>query len=201
MQILTPCFHKQIDLTYYDFATGKVIPKPKYVRPSTREKTEQAPKASPGKRLKATAKGAKSGKKKMHAHRLETLSEMALFEADQMRLIKKRSNTNYHISHASGKKDDDDEVSMSKDDDDNADDEDNDEQDDDKEQTESDNDGDDFVHPKFSTHDEEDKDEEWIVQRVRTPSHYESSDDEAYDEVTQGGNVEKEKMDEEKTNE
>nr|GEY29402.1 hypothetical protein [Tanacetum cinerariifolium] len=52
-------------------------------------------------------------------------------------------------------------------DDDNADDEDNDGQDDDNEQTELDNDGDDFVHPKF-----------------HTPSHFESTDDEAYDEVT-----------------
>ncbi|GJZ78566.1 hypothetical protein Tco_0643403 [Tanacetum coccineum] len=42
--------------TYYDFATGNVIPKPKYVRRSTREKTDQAPKDSPGKRLKATTK-------------------------------------------------------------------------------------------------------------------------------------------------
>ncbi|GJZ57389.1 hypothetical protein Tco_0612883 [Tanacetum coccineum] len=49
--------------TYHDFATGKVILKPKYVRRSTREKTDQAPTASPGKRLKATAKVAKSGKK------------------------------------------------------------------------------------------------------------------------------------------
>nr|GEX51859.1 hypothetical protein [Tanacetum cinerariifolium] len=32
--------------TYYDFATGKVIPRPKYVWRSTREKTDQAPKAS-----------------------------------------------------------------------------------------------------------------------------------------------------------
>ncbi|GJX70872.1 hypothetical protein Tco_0308043 [Tanacetum coccineum] len=51
--------------TYLDFATGKVIPKPKYVRRSTKEKTEQAPIASPGKRLKAIAKVAKSGKKKL----------------------------------------------------------------------------------------------------------------------------------------
>nr|GEX06735.1 hypothetical protein [Tanacetum cinerariifolium] len=32
--------------TYYAFATGKTIPKPKYVRRSTKEKTEQAPEAS-----------------------------------------------------------------------------------------------------------------------------------------------------------
>ncbi|GKE15140.1 hypothetical protein Tco_1422717 [Tanacetum coccineum] len=149
---------------YYDFATGKVIPKPKYVRQSTREKTDQAPIASPSKRLKATAK-------------------------------------------KSSDKDDDDEVSMSKDDDDNADNEDDDDQDDDNEPTKSNNDVDDFVHPKFSTYDEEvrqdeeDKEEECLDLRVHTPSHFESTDDEAYDEVTQGDNVEEEKLDEEKINE
>ncbi|GJQ95349.1 hypothetical protein Tco_0006488 [Tanacetum coccineum] len=54
--------------TYYDFATGKVIPKPK---------------------------------KKLHAQGLETLSEIALSEADQMKLITKRSKTQFHSSHAS----------------------------------------------------------------------------------------------------
>ncbi|GJV08439.1 hypothetical protein Tco_1346095 [Tanacetum coccineum] len=78
-------------------------------------------------------------------------------------------------------KDDDDEVSLSKDNDDN---EDDDGQDDDNEQTESDNDGDDFVLPK-----------------VQTPSHFESTDDETYDEITQGDNVEREELDEEETNE
>nr|GEW44089.1 hypothetical protein [Tanacetum cinerariifolium] len=34
--------------TYYAFASRKEILKPKYVRPSTREKTDQPPKASPG---------------------------------------------------------------------------------------------------------------------------------------------------------
>ncbi|GJY75649.1 hypothetical protein Tco_0480765 [Tanacetum coccineum] len=106
------------------------------------------------------------------------------------------------ISWKSSDEDGDDEVSMSTDDEDNADDD----QDDDNKQTESDNDGDDFVHPKFSTHDEEekqdeeDKEEECFDQRVHTPSHYQSTDDEAYDEVTQGGNVGEENLDEEKTN-
>ncbi|GJT41071.1 hypothetical protein Tco_0940936 [Tanacetum coccineum] len=176
--------------TYYDFATGKVIPKPKYVWRSTR-KTDQAPKASPGKRLKAISKVTKSGKKKLPAQGLETLLEIALSEADQMKLITKRSKTQFYGSHASGSgenegtgvspgvldvptygfedeqiswksrdEDDGDEVSMSKDDDDNADNEDDDDQDDDNEQTESDNDGDDFVHPKFSTHDEEERQDE-----------------------------------------
>ncbi|GKD66833.1 hypothetical protein Tco_1308941 [Tanacetum coccineum] len=101
--------------TYHDFATGKVVPKPKYVRRSTREKTDQAPKASSGKSLKATAKVATPGKKKLPAQGLETLSKIADDE-------------------------DDDEVSKSKDDDDNVDNEDNDGQDDDNDWTESDND-------------------------------------------------------------
>nr|GEX20541.1 hypothetical protein [Tanacetum cinerariifolium] len=136
--------------TYYDFATRKVIPTPKYVRRSTREKTDQAPIASTGKRLKATAKVAKSRKKKLPAKGLENLSEVALSE------------------------------------------------------TESDNDGDDFFHPKLSTFDEEerheeklDEEEEGSDQRFHTPSHFESTDD----EVTQGDNAEEEKLDEEKTNE
>ncbi|GKG19047.1 hypothetical protein Tco_0376146, partial [Tanacetum coccineum] len=86
----------------------------------------------------------------------------------------------------------------------NADNEDDDGQDDDNEHTESDNDGDDFIHPKFSTHDEEerqneeDKEEEGSDLRVQTPSHFESTDDEAYDEVTQGDNVEGEDLNEDK---
>ncbi|GKB25575.1 hypothetical protein Tco_0864976 [Tanacetum coccineum] len=65
--------------TYHDFATRKVIPKPKYVRRSTREKTDQAPTAS-----------------------LETLSKIALSEAEQMKIVTKRSKTQFHSSYASG---------------------------------------------------------------------------------------------------
>ncbi|GKC42414.1 hypothetical protein Tco_1060136 [Tanacetum coccineum] len=68
--------------TYYDLATGKVAPKPKYVHRSTRTKTDQAPQDAPGKRLKAIAKVAKSGKKKQPARGLETLSEIALSKAE-----------------------------------------------------------------------------------------------------------------------
>ncbi|GKD46812.1 hypothetical protein Tco_1271457 [Tanacetum coccineum] len=42
--------------TYHDLATGKVQPKPKYVRRSSRTKTDKAPKPSSSKRVKATAK-------------------------------------------------------------------------------------------------------------------------------------------------
>ncbi|GKD81921.1 hypothetical protein Tco_1348760 [Tanacetum coccineum] len=161
--------------TYHDLATGKVQPKPKYVRRSSRTKTDEAPKPSSGKRVKATAKVAKSGKKKQPALGLETLSDIALTEAEQMKLAIERSKTQLHISQPSGsgahegtgvtprvpdvpnyesddeqiswklsKEEDDDEENVSEHDDDN-----------DDERTESDNDGDDFVHPKFSTHDDE----------------------------------------------
>ncbi|GJT89651.1 hypothetical protein Tco_1370305 [Tanacetum coccineum] len=66
--------------TYHDLPIGKVQPKPKYVHRSSRAKTEQAPKPSTGKRVKTTAKVAKSGKKKQPAPGLETLSDIALTE-------------------------------------------------------------------------------------------------------------------------
>ncbi|GKG16721.1 hypothetical protein Tco_0361678, partial [Tanacetum coccineum] len=94
------------------------------------------------------------------------------------------------ISWKSSEEDNDDEVNVSDDDDTDNDDDDNDDDvdkdindddvdnqdkddqdaenpDDDNEQTNSDNNGDDFVHPKFSTHDEEEREEEsfdpWYV--------------------------------------
>ncbi|GJT21801.1 hypothetical protein Tco_0891738 [Tanacetum coccineum] len=218
--------------TYFAFATGKAIPKPKYVRRSTKEKTEQAPEASSGKRLKATAKVTKSRKKKQPAKGLETLSEVALTEAEQMKIALKRSKTQQHSSHASGsgadegtgvtsgvldvpsydyeaeqiswkssdEEEDDDEANIGKDEDD--DDQDNDDdQGDEDERIDSDNDGDDFVHPKFSTHDEEDKEEDSFDPRVQTPSHVESTDDEDSDEEIQGANVKGDEQDEEETNE
>ncbi|GKA26028.1 retrovirus-related pol polyprotein from transposon TNT 1-94, partial [Tanacetum coccineum] len=75
------------------------------------------------------------------------------------------------------------------------------------EQTELDNDGDDFVHPKFSTHDQEEiqdeeyKEEESLDRIVQTHSHYESTDDEESEAKIQGANVKGEEMDEEETNE
>ncbi|GKB56222.1 hypothetical protein Tco_0912408 [Tanacetum coccineum] len=88
--------------TYYAFATGKAIPKPKYIHRPTKVKTEQAPKASSGKRIKATAKVARSGKKKQPAKGLETLSKIALSEAEKMKLAIKRSKTQIHSSQPSG---------------------------------------------------------------------------------------------------
>ncbi|GJR96793.1 hypothetical protein Tco_0268967 [Tanacetum coccineum] len=201
--------------TYYAFAIGNAIPKPKYVRRSAKEKTEQAPKASSGKRIKSAAKVTRSGKKKQLAEGLETLSEIALSEAKQMKLAIERSKTQLHSSQASGSGahkgtgvtpgvpdvptygSDDEQIywksSDEEDDDDEAniskDDDDVADEDnddsDDNERTESDNDGNDFVHPKLTTHDEEDKEEDNFDPRVHTPSHVESTDDEDSDEEIQ----------------
>nr|GEU29886.1 hypothetical protein [Tanacetum cinerariifolium] len=75
------------------------------------------------------------------------------------------------------------------DDNDDQDDQDN----DDDEQTDSDNDSDDFIHPNFSTHDKEAKDEESFDLIVRTPSHDDKTDDEDNDEDSDGINVEGDK--------
>ncbi|GJU24050.1 hypothetical protein Tco_1162671 [Tanacetum coccineum] len=152
-----------------------------------------------------------TGKKKQPTLGLETLSEIALIEAEQMKVVTKRSKKDFHSSHASGSgvnegtgvipgvldvptyTSEDEHISWKS----------SDEEDDD----EVNNDGDDFVHPKFSTHDEEerqdeeDKEEEGSDLRVQTPSHYESTDNEANDDVTHGDNVEGEELDEEETNE
>ncbi|GJT83008.1 hypothetical protein Tco_1057350 [Tanacetum coccineum] len=167
---------------YQTAAKKKVIPKPKYVRRSTREKNDQAPTASPGKRLKATAKVAKSGKKKLPAQGLETLSEIALSEAEQMKIATKISKIDFHSSYASSLganegtgvssgvpdvptyRSKDEQISWKSN-----------EEDDDDEVCMS-KDDDDNV-------DDEDDD---------------NADDEAYNEVTQGDNVEDEKLNEKK---
>ncbi|GKE25850.1 hypothetical protein Tco_1441234, partial [Tanacetum coccineum] len=77
-------------------------PKLKYVHQTTKEKTVQELKASSGKRIKSAAKVTKSGKKKQPAQGLETLSEIALSEAEQMKIALERSKTQQHSSHASG---------------------------------------------------------------------------------------------------
>ncbi|GJV87783.1 hypothetical protein Tco_1531721 [Tanacetum coccineum] len=174
-------------------------------------------------------KAAKPAKKKQPAKTskakgLTVLSEVALTEAEQMELATKRSLVQTHNSHASSSgtdegtsnkpgvpdvptyasddeqiswkssdEEDNDEVAMSGDDDD--------DDGQDHEQTDSDNDGDDFVHLKFSTHDEEDKEEDSFDPRVQTPSHVESTDDEDGDEEIQGANVIGEELNEEETNE
>ncbi|GJR64896.1 hypothetical protein Tco_0010961 [Tanacetum coccineum] len=159
-------------------------------------RSDKAPKAPKGKRLKATSKVTKPSKKKLPDQGLETLSEVSLTEEEQMRIVTKRSLTQFqvHAQQISSNEDDDAENKNDDDDDDvdNQDDDgqeydvqDDENQDDDIEQIDSDNDGDDFVHLKFSNHDEEDKEEDSFDPRVQTPSHVESTDDEDSDEEIQ----------------
>ncbi|GKC15331.1 hypothetical protein Tco_1012113, partial [Tanacetum coccineum] len=247
---------------YYAIASGAEPPKTKASVKKKQigfDKTTTSS-TTKGKRLKTSAKTAKPAMKKQPTKTsidkgLTVLSEVALTEAEQLKLVIERSKTQTHISHASGsgvdegtdslpgvpdvptydsndeqiswkssEEDNDDEVNVSEDDDTDNDDDDNDDDvdkdindddvdnqdkddqdaknpDDDNEQTDSDNNGDDFVHPKFSTHDEEEREEESFDPRVQTPSHVESTNDEDDDEEVQGVNIEGEEMDEGANNE
>ncbi|GJX21660.1 hypothetical protein Tco_0226105 [Tanacetum coccineum] len=132
----------------------------------------------------ATGKVAKSGKKKQPAIGLDTLSYIALTE-----------NSSDEDDNDDNEDDDDDQGVP---DDDQGD-------DNDSERTVSDTEGDDFVHPKFTSHDteerhdEEDKDEESFDPRVQTPSHYEPSDDEANDDLAQSRYAEEKEVNVEQT--
>nr|GEV70377.1 retrovirus-related Pol polyprotein from transposon TNT 1-94 [Tanacetum cinerariifolium] len=145
----------------------------------------------------------------------KTKASVALTEAEQMKLATKRSLQQTHISQASVSSADegtgiipgvldvptyesDEEISWKssdEDDDDNVADlsdaaaADDDDQDDNNDDQDSDNDGDDFVHPKLSTHDEEAKDEESFNPIVQTPSQVENSNDESNDDESHGMNV------------
>nr|GEV06124.1 hypothetical protein [Tanacetum cinerariifolium] len=151
-----------------------------------------ASRASPPK-IKARKQPAKSSK----AKGLYVLSEVALTKAEQMKLATKRSLKQTHISQASGSGADegtgiipsvpdvptyesDKEISSKSSDEDD---------DNDVDDQNSDNDGDDFVHPKLSTHDKEAKDEESFDPIVQTSSQGENSYDESNDDESHGMNV------------
>ncbi|GJS56863.1 retrovirus-related pol polyprotein from transposon TNT 1-94 [Tanacetum coccineum] len=95
-------------MTYRAYATGEKIPKPK----TTKKKadSESSPKtkstqASKAKRITTLAKGDKPAKKKQSASKskgLTVLSEVALTEAQQMKISIERSKIQTHSSHASG---------------------------------------------------------------------------------------------------
>ncbi|GJS73661.1 retrovirus-related pol polyprotein from transposon TNT 1-94, partial [Tanacetum coccineum] len=95
--------------TYYAFASGEKAPKPKYIRKKADSDTSPKKKpvqATKGTRLKSKAKVAKPNKKKQptkktKAKGLAVLSEVALTEAEQLKLATKRSKKDFHMSHAS----------------------------------------------------------------------------------------------------
>ncbi|GJR47361.1 hypothetical protein Tco_1315464 [Tanacetum coccineum] len=142
--------------------------------------------AIPKPKSSTAPKKKKSGTGKQKTSELENISEAELTEAEQLKIVLKRSRLETHSSHASGSGadegtgitpgvpdapdyDSDDDISWKSSDDDQDDEQDQDdddaekmndddkktEDDDDEEMTESDNDGDDFVHPKLTTHEDE----------------------------------------------
>ncbi|GJS85666.1 hypothetical protein Tco_0752207 [Tanacetum coccineum] len=96
--------------TYYAYASGEKAPKEKYVRKKAESDTSSKKKTAPaskGSRLKSSTKVAKTDKKNQPATMPKTkglavLSEVALTEAEQIKLATKRSKTQFHSSHASG---------------------------------------------------------------------------------------------------
>ncbi|GJV08946.1 hypothetical protein Tco_1346602 [Tanacetum coccineum] len=95
-------------MTYRAYAIGEKTPKPKFTKKKV--DSEASPKMKPtqaykGKRIKTSAKGDKAAKMKQSATKskgLTVLSEVALSEADQMKLETKRSKKEFHSFHASG---------------------------------------------------------------------------------------------------
>ncbi|GJV79782.1 hypothetical protein Tco_1515652 [Tanacetum coccineum] len=122
---------------YYAIASGAEPPKTKA---SVKKKQTSAKALKPAKKEQPIKTSKDKG--------LTVLYEVALTEAEQMKLDTKRSLIETHSSRASGSGVDEGTDAKIQDDDD--------------EQTDSDNDGDDYVHPKFSTHDmnEEETNEE-----------------------------------------
>ncbi|GJT39909.1 hypothetical protein Tco_0939774 [Tanacetum coccineum] len=96
--------------TYDAFASGEKDPKPKYIRKKSYSDTSPKKKpiqATKGTRLKSKAKVAKLDRKKQPAKKtkvkgLDVLSEVALTEAEQIKLATKRSKKDFHVPHASG---------------------------------------------------------------------------------------------------
>ncbi|GKD59672.1 hypothetical protein Tco_1297181 [Tanacetum coccineum] len=89
--------------TYRAYATGKKAPKLKATKKKSDSESSLKTKPSQafkGKRIKTSAKGDKPATTKSKG--LTVLSEVALSEAEQMKLATKRSLKEFHISHASG---------------------------------------------------------------------------------------------------
>ncbi|GKC34476.1 hypothetical protein Tco_1046860 [Tanacetum coccineum] len=159
------------------------------IPPKTKGSKKKANTDAIPKRKSSTApKKKKSGTGKQMTSELENISEAELTEAEQLKVVLKRSRLETHSSHASGSGadegtgitpgvpdapdyDSDDDISWKSSDEDQDDDDaekhevhETTQEEDDvmtedadglKEMTESDNDGDDFVHPKLTTHEDE----------------------------------------------
>nr|GEV39934.1 hypothetical protein [Tanacetum cinerariifolium] len=174
---------------YYAIASGAKPPKIKASVKKTQSSSDSTvpPPTDKGTRLKTSVKGkqpATSSKPKDEGTGiLPGVLDVPTYESDDEEISWKSSEDD----------DDDDDVQLSEHDedvDDQSDDDSQDDQEDDDDdqdaQTDSDNDGDEFIHPKFSTHDEEDKDEESFDPIARTYFQVENSDDEGNDDNSYG---------------
>ncbi|GJY03297.1 hypothetical protein Tco_0369237 [Tanacetum coccineum] len=206
---------------YYDVAFEAEPPKAKtkYKKKADESDTSPKKKTAPvtkGSRLKTSAKVGKSVKKKQPAKkpitkRLTVLSEVALSEAEQLKLATKRSKIQFHSSQASGSGDGVDTQSKSEEeswtfsqgDDNDADEDEESDANNDSEETESDDDGDDFVHPNLSTYKADDQEEEKADddevssdQKVSTPPDHEVTEEDENqdgdDYINDGGEEEDE---------
>ncbi|GJZ99278.1 hypothetical protein Tco_0671829 [Tanacetum coccineum] len=196
---------------YHAIASGKIPPKTKASKKKadtdaiTKLKSPAIPKEK---------KEKKSGKGKQKAKELETISKAALTEAEQLKIITKRSCKKTYSSQASGSGADEgtgvspgvpdiswrsseddqtddtdlDDKNIDNDekvqDDENDDDEENVQDDEDEAQTNSEDDGDDFIHPKLTIIDVETiimiEETDGVIPSdpiVHTPAHASSSDD------------------------
>nr|GEU29121.1 hypothetical protein [Tanacetum cinerariifolium] len=208
---------------YYAIASGVEPPKTKAsVMKKQSSSDTTIPSPTKGKRLKTSVKVDKPTKEKQPAKSsttkgLNVLFEVALTEAEQIKLATKRSLTRTHISYASGSgaykgtgiipgvldvpnyEFNDKEIAWksSDEDDDNDDDEekiskhdddDDDQSDDDDQEDQDDDDQDD--HDDDNDQDEQDDDDDQDDQdKVRTPSHDDKTNDEDKDEDSDGMNV------------
>nr|GEW24805.1 reverse transcriptase domain-containing protein [Tanacetum cinerariifolium] len=161
---------------YYAMATGAAPPKPKASVRRTRSSSDTSitpPTTAASPRLTASAKG-KQTAKASKAKSLSTISEVAMIEAQQLKLVTKRSMQQTHISQASGSGKDGDDDEEDEGDDGEGDGDDDDEDDDGEEG--NDNDDDQEVERDDDKDDEEeggDDEQEY--------------DDEEYDEETKDG--------------
>ncbi|GJR72348.1 retrovirus-related pol polyprotein from transposon TNT 1-94 [Tanacetum coccineum] len=181
---------------YYARASGTIPPKTKgsKKKATTDIITQQKPPTAP--------KEKKSGKGKQKTTELENISEADLTEAEQLKIVTKRSRQETHSSQASGSGadegtgvtpgvpdapdyDSEDDISWKSSDDDQDDEQDQDDED------EMVNWGKCFVHPKLTTHDDD------IIHEEET----DEDDDEDSDNEVEGANVARAKSDEEATDE
>nr|GEW77681.1 hypothetical protein [Tanacetum cinerariifolium] len=199
---------------YYAVATGATPPKTKAGVRKTKSSSDTTvtppPTAAAGPRLSTSKKG-KQPAKATKSKSLTTLSEVAMTEAQQLKLATKRSLQQTHISQASGfsvdegtgtipgvldvpTEESNEEISWRSSDEG---DDDDDEEGDDGSDDEQASDEEEFIHPSLSTHDEEEtRDEESFDPIPKTPIH---TNDEGNGEENLGMNVGREEgQDEEK---